>query len=181
MLKIDFPLFIADISGMGIADLVQDVISDMNGQLYHHLKYVDTFRKVHVGMVNIAGKLKLPVVPFYVTIKDFSTHSVFSTTRYLHVRPPGIGTVFTGRRGSVPSVVSSMAPPSERRGSEPSFLRVNVRSRQDCSRPGLADNASNFQRAVGHVPDNIAEEQSQGKMFAKGQFMKIYCIPQYCI
>lgn len=42
---------------MALADLVQGVIIDMNGQLYRQLKYVDTIRKVDAGMVNAAGKL----------------------------------------------------------------------------------------------------------------------------
>ncbi|KAM6924879.1 makorin, ring finger protein, 4 [Xenentodon cancila] len=83
--------------------------------------------------------------------------------RYLHVLPPRTGTAFRGRRGSVPSIsFSSVAhPPSGRRGSEPSFLLANVRSRQECSGRQLAVNVSNSQHATGHLPDNIAEEQSQ--------------------
>ena len=42
---------------MGIADLVQGVITFTIGQLYHHLKYVDTFRKVDAGMANTAGMI----------------------------------------------------------------------------------------------------------------------------
>lgn len=41
---------------MAHADLVQDVFTDMSGLEYNHPKYADTFRKVNVGMVIVAGK-----------------------------------------------------------------------------------------------------------------------------
>lgn len=41
---------------MAFADTVQAVVTDMNGQLDRHPKYVGTFRKVHAGMVTTAGK-----------------------------------------------------------------------------------------------------------------------------
>ncbi len=42
---------------MALADLVQGVIIDMNGQLHLPPKYVGTFRKVDAGLVNAAGKV----------------------------------------------------------------------------------------------------------------------------
>lgn len=52
---------------MAVADLVQGVIIDMNGQLYSHPKYVGTFRKVDAGMANAAGRLLLFFSQLYVT------------------------------------------------------------------------------------------------------------------
>lgn len=52
---------------MALADLVQGVIIDMNGQLYSQPKYVGTFRKVGAGMVNAAGKL------FYLSPQLYAT------------------------------------------------------------------------------------------------------------
>lgn len=40
---------------MALADLVQGVNIDMNGQLHRQPKYVGTSRKVDAGMVNTAG------------------------------------------------------------------------------------------------------------------------------
>nr|XP_040049179.1 makorin, ring finger protein, 4 isoform X3 [Gasterosteus aculeatus aculeatus] len=42
-------------SSMALADLVQDVVTDMNGPICHHPKYVGTSRKVHAGTVKAAG------------------------------------------------------------------------------------------------------------------------------
>lgn len=44
---------------MALADLVQDVVTDMNGPICHHPKYVGTSRKVHAGTVKAAGTLLL--------------------------------------------------------------------------------------------------------------------------
>ncbi|XP_041860842.1 makorin, ring finger protein, 4 isoform X2 [Melanotaenia boesemani] len=78
--------------------------------------------------------------------------------RYLHILQPEVGTAVTGRRGSVPAVSSSVAhAPSIRRGSEPALLRTVAMSRQECN--GLE--SANTQHDVGHLPEDIAEEQSQ--------------------
>lgn len=50
---------------MALADMVQGVIIDMNGQLYRHLKSVDTFRKEDAGTVIAAGKLLTFFFLFY--------------------------------------------------------------------------------------------------------------------
>ncbi len=48
---------------MALADLVQGVNIDMNGQLHRQPKYVGTSRKVDAGMVNTAGKLLFFFLP----------------------------------------------------------------------------------------------------------------------
>ncbi|KAM4563264.1 makorin, ring finger protein, 4 [Odontesthes bonariensis] len=82
--------------------------------------------------------------------------------RYLHVHQPQGLTAVTGRRGSVPAVSSSSVAhsQSERRGSEPAFLRAAATSRHECSGSEFMVNASNTRREIAQLPDNIAEEQS---------------------
>lgn len=142
----------------------------MNGQFQP--KYVGTFRKVDAGMVIAAGK---PFLFFFtqlyltkwknITCIQISfAHSIFSTTRYLHVLQPEDDTAVSGRRSSVPTVSSSSVActPPDRRGSGPALLQAEVISRQECSRSEFVDNISNPQHNIGHLAADIAEEQSQG-------------------
>ncbi|KAI3357394.1 hypothetical protein L3Q82_015827, partial [Scortum barcoo] len=75
---------------------------------------------------------------------------------------PEVGAAVAGKRGSVPTVSSSVphALP-DRRASEPALLQAEVMSRQDCSRSGQVDRVSNPQHNTGHLAADIAEDQSQ--------------------
>ncbi|XP_054465044.1 makorin, ring finger protein, 4 [Anoplopoma fimbria] len=82
--------------------------------------------------------------------------------RYLHVLQPEVDAAIAGRRGSVPTVSSSVAyDPAYRRGSEPAFLQAEVLSRQECRRSQLVVNIPNPQHNIGLLTADIAEEQSQ--------------------
>lgn len=155
---------------MALADLVQGVTIDMNGQV--HPRYVGTFRKVDAGMVNAAGKcfysptkVVCECMNERMTCKHISTaHCMLSTTRYLHVLQPEADAAVAGRRSSVPTVSSSSvayAPP-DRRGSEPALLQAEAMSRRECSRSQFVVNVSNPQHNTGRLAADIAEEQSQG-------------------
>ncbi|XP_031700932.1 makorin, ring finger protein, 4 isoform X1 [Anarrhichthys ocellatus] len=81
--------------------------------------------------------------------------------RYLHVLPEVVATV-AGRRGSVPTVSSSVAyTPPDRRGSEPALLQADVLSRPAYNGPQLVVNISNPPHNTGLLAADIAEEQSQ--------------------
>lgn len=136
----------------------------MNGQFQP--KYVGTFRKVDAGMVIAAGKpfLLLFSTQLYLMkwkkitcIQISFAHSIFSTTRYLHVLQREGDTAVSGRRSSVPTVSSSSVA-----WSGPALLQAEVISRQECSRSEFVDNISNPQHNIGHLAADIAEEQSQG-------------------
>ncbi|KAM6930034.1 makorin, ring finger protein, 4 [Lycodopsis pacificus] len=81
--------------------------------------------------------------------------------RYLHVLPEVVAAV-EGRRGSVPTVSSSVAyTPPDRRGSEPALLQADVLSRPAYNGPQLVVNISNPPHNTGLLAADIAEEQSQ--------------------
>lgn len=92
-------------------------------------------------------------------------HSVFSTTRYLHVAQAEDDTAVSGRRSSVPAVSPSSVActPPDRRGSEPALQQADVSARQECSRSVFIANISNTQHNNGHLAADIAEQQSPGK------------------
>lgn len=92
-------------------------------------------------------------------------HSVFSTTRYLHVAQAEDDTAVSGRRSSVPAVSPSSVActPPDRRGSEPALQQANVSARQECSRSVFIANISNTQHNNGHLAADIAEQQSPGE------------------
>ncbi|XP_014195026.1 makorin, ring finger protein, 4 isoform X1 [Haplochromis burtoni] len=83
--------------------------------------------------------------------------------RFFHVLQSEAGTTVAGRRASVPTVSSSSVAHAspDRRGSEPAVLQAEVTSEQECSRSELAADTSNPQCDTGHLPANIAEEQSE--------------------
>lgn len=103
------------------------------------------------------------------------THSIFTTTRYLHVLQPEVDAA-VARRSSVPAVSSSGvaygAP--DRRGSEPALLQAEVMSRQvmsrrECRRSEFVVNVSSPQddigrlaADIGRLAADIAEEQAHG-------------------
>ncbi|XP_075951366.1 makorin, ring finger protein, 4 isoform X3 [Anarhichas minor] len=81
--------------------------------------------------------------------------------RYLHVLPEVVAAV-AGRRGSVPTVSSSVAyTPPDRRGSEPALLQADVLSRPAYNGPQLVVNISNPPHNTGLLAADIAEEQAQ--------------------
>ncbi|KAK9515413.1 hypothetical protein VZT92_026062 [Zoarces viviparus] len=80
--------------------------------------------------------------------------------RYLHILPEVVAV--EGRRGSVPTVSSSVAyTPPDRRGSEPALLQADVLYRPAYNGPQLGVNISNPPHNTGLLAADIAEEQSQ--------------------
>lgn len=149
---------------MARADLVQDAIIVMNGQPYTHPKYVGIIRKVDAGMVSAAGKLPPPPPCLLFKKIHHLIPYIFFSARFFHVLQSEAGTTVAGRRASVPTVSSSSVAHAspDRRGSEPAVLQAEVTSEQECSRSELAADTSNPQCDTGHLPANIAEEQSEG-------------------
>lgn len=146
---------------MALAGLAQGAIIDMNGQSYHHPKFVGTFRKVDAGLVKAAGTPCF--CPIYTSRQEDTLaqliHSVFSTCRYLHVLQPEAAAAVR-RRGSAPNVSfpRGARTPSDR-GPEPATPQVTIR--QECNTSETVVDSPHTQHNSGRLASDT-EEQSHG-------------------